>query len=57
MFREDRGIMSVKKLRRVPVIRQTMEKAQRDGSHHNWFEGRGSRCVRMASIDEASSRV
>ncbi|MEO6306622.1 MAG: hypothetical protein ABIO96_11065 [Nitrospiraceae bacterium] len=33
------------------------ELVQLDGSHHNWFEGRGSRYVRMASIDEASSRV
>lgn len=30
---------------------------QLDGSHHNWFEGRGPRCVLMAYIDDASSRV
>ena len=30
---------------------------QLDGSHHDWFEGRGSRCVLMADIDDASSRV
>jgi hypothetical protein len=33
------------------------ELLQLDGSHHDWFEGRGPRCVLMAYIDEASSRV
>ena len=33
------------------------ELVQLDGSHHDWFEGRGARCVRMAYIDDASSRV
>lgn len=33
------------------------ELVQLDGSHHDWFEGRGSRCVPMAYIDDASSRV
>ena len=33
------------------------ELLQLDGSHHDWFEGRGSRCVLMAYIDDASSRV
>ena len=28
-----------------------------DGSHHDWLEGRGPRCVLMAYIDDASSRV
>jgi len=28
-----------------------------DGSHHDWFEGRGPRCVLMAYSDDASSRV
>ena len=27
------------------------------GSHHAWLEGRGPRCVLMANIDDASSRV
>lgn len=27
------------------------------GSPPDWFEGRGPRCVRMAVIEEASSRV
>jgi len=30
---------------------------QLDGSPHDWFEGRGPRCVLMAYIDDASSRV
>ena len=33
------------------------ELLQLDGSHHDWLEGRGPRCVRMADIDDASSRV
>ena len=33
------------------------DRVQLDGSHHDWFEGRGSRCVLMASIDDANSRV
>ena len=30
---------------------------QLDGSHHDWLEGRAPRCVLMAYIDDASSRV
>ena len=33
------------------------ELVQLDGSHHDWLEGRGPRCVRMAYLDDASSRV
>ena len=33
------------------------ELVQLDGSHHAWLEGRGPRCVLMAYIDDASSRV
>lgn len=33
------------------------ELVQLDGSHHDWFEGRGPRCVLVAYIDDASSRV
>jgi transposase len=33
------------------------ELIQLDGSHHDWLEGRGPRCVLMAYIDDASSRV
>ena len=33
------------------------ELVQLDGSHHEWFEGRGPRCVLMAYIDDATSRV
>ncbi len=30
---------------------------QGDGSHHDWFEGRGTECVLMAYIDDATSMV
>jgi hypothetical protein len=30
---------------------------QMDGSHHDWFEGRGPKCVLMAYIDDATGRV
>lgn len=30
---------------------------QMDGSHHDWFEGRGPRCVLMGLIDDATSLV
>jgi hypothetical protein len=30
---------------------------QADGSHHDWFEGRGSWCVLMGQIDDATSKV
>jgi hypothetical protein len=30
---------------------------QMDGSHHDWFEGRGARCVLMGFIDDATGRV
>ncbi len=33
------------------------ELVQLDGSHHDWFEGRGPHCVLMAYIDDATSRV
>ena len=33
------------------------EMVQFDGSHHDWFEGRGPRCVLMGYIDDATSRV
>lgn len=33
------------------------ELVQLDGSHHDWLEGRGPRCVLMAYIDDASRRV
>ena len=33
------------------------EMEQVDGSHHDWFEGRGPKCVLMAYIDDAKSRV
>ncbi len=30
---------------------------QADGSHHDWFEGRGAWCVLMGQIDDATSKV
>ena len=30
---------------------------QVDGSHHDWFEGRGARCVLMVMIDDATGRT
>ena len=33
------------------------EMVQMDGSHHDWFEGRGPECVFMGYIDDATSRV
>ena len=33
------------------------EMIQMDGSHHDWFEGRGPKCVFMGYIDDATGRV
>ena len=33
------------------------EMVQMDGSHHDWFEGRGPECVLMGYIDDARGRV
>lgn len=33
------------------------EMVQIDGSHHDWFEGRGPVCVLMGYIDDATSKV
>lgn len=33
------------------------ELVQIDGSHHDWFEGRSSKCCLIAFIDDASGRV
>jgi hypothetical protein len=30
---------------------------QMDGSHHDWFEGRGPKCVLMVLIDDATNRT
>jgi hypothetical protein len=30
---------------------------QKDGSHHDWFEGRAAKCVLMVMIDDATSRT
>jgi len=33
------------------------EMGQMDGSHHDWFEGRGPKCVLMGYIDDATGTV
>jgi hypothetical protein len=33
------------------------ELAQMDGSHHDWFEGRGPWCVLMVMVDDATGRT
>jgi hypothetical protein len=33
------------------------EMVQLDGSHHDWFEGRGPKCVLMGYIDDATGEV
>jgi hypothetical protein len=30
---------------------------QLDGSHHDWFEGRGEKCVLMVMVDDATNRL
>jgi transposase len=53
-----------KKQRRRKAHRQWRERKARfgemlqmDGSHHDWFEGRGPRCVLMAYSDDATGSV
>ena len=53
-----------KRSRKVQEYRQWRQRKQQfgemlqmDGSHHDWFEGRGPSCVLMAYIDDATSRV
>jgi len=53
-----------KKQRRRKAHRQWRERKDRfgemlqmDGSHHDWFEGRGPRCVLMAYSDDATGNV
>jgi predicted RNA binding protein YcfA (HicA-like mRNA interferase family) len=53
-----------KKVRRKGVHRQWRERkghlgemVQMDGSHHNWFEGRGCECVLMGYIDDATGEA
>lgn len=33
------------------------EMVQLDGSHHDWFEGRGRKCVLMVMVDDATNRM
>ena len=50
--------------RRRQVHRQWRERkpcfgamVQLDGSHHDWFEGRGARCVLMVMVDDATNQM
>ena len=50
--------------RRKQVHRQWRERkpcfgamVQLDGSHHAWLEGRGSKCVLMVMVDDATNRM
>ncbi len=50
--------------RRKPAHRQWRERkpcfgamVQLDGSHHDWFEGRGPKCVLMVMVDDATNRM
>ena len=50
--------------RRKPVHREWRERkpscgamVQLDGSHHDWFEGRGPRCVLMVMVDDATNQM
>ncbi len=52
------------KARKKSVHRQWRERKQHcgamvqmDGSHHDWFEGRGPKCVLMGYIDDATNRA
>lgn len=53
-----------KKVRRCRTHRQWRERkdyfgemVQIDGSHHDWFEGRGPKCVPMGYIDDATGNT
>ena len=53
-----------KKVRKARQHRQWRERkhhfgemVQMDGSHHDWFEGRGPECVLMGYIDDATNKV
>ena len=37
--------------------RHVGQMVQMDGSHHDWFEGRGPACVLMGYIDDATGKV
>lgn len=50
-----------RKAKRVFQLRERRprfgELVQIDGSHHDWFEGRGARCALIVFIDDATSRL
>lgn len=54
------GLWQSKKTRKNRLWRQRRaclgEMLQMDGSHHDWFEGRGPKCVLIGYIDDATNR-
>lgn len=57
------GLWQPKRRRKKRVFRIRERRArfgeliQVDGSHHDWFEGRGRRCALLVFIDDATSRL
>lgn len=57
------GLWINKKIKPKKVYRLRQRRAQKgeliqlDGSEHDWFEGRGSRCTLLVYVDDASSEV
>lgn len=52
------------KVRKKPRIHQSRERRPRfgelvqiDGSHHDWFEGRGQKCCLLVAVDDATSSL
>lgn len=57
------GIMAKKKAKKLKVYQSRLRRSrfgelvQIDGSHHDWFEGRGAKCCLIVMIDDATSRI
>jgi len=52
------GVRKKRPHRRKRERRETIgDLIQFDGSHHDWFEGRGPECCLLVAIDDASGRV
>jgi hypothetical protein len=59
---KERGLWQPRRKRprhrsRRPRRQSVGELLQLDGSEHDWFEGRGDRCVLMVMIDDATNRT
>jgi len=61
MIRHNLWIANVKRKKRVHPLRQRRSQfgdlEQIDGSEHDWFEGRGSRCSLLVIVDDATSAI